>query len=104
MSADQEIVARPLSMTPRQGDVGSIPNTQPGLKRGAVSEGMEESGIERGLSTLADSDSQRGDSWLEMVMRARGNFVALVAGDIATRPAHIGHGQLDDGRSVPMAA
>jgi hypothetical protein len=28
----------------------------------------------------------------------------IEAVDIATRPAHIGHGQLDDGRSVPMAA
>ena len=97
-------MARPLSMTPRQGTLDRSPTRQPRPKRGAVSEGMEVSGIERGLSTLADSDSQHGDSWLEMVMRARGNFVTLVAGDIATRPAHIGHGQLDEGRSVPMAA
>jgi hypothetical protein len=37
-----------------------------------------------------------------MITRARGNFVTLVAGDIATRPAHIGHGQLDEGHYVPI--
>ena len=54
-----------------KGGVGSIPNTQPRLKRGAVSEGMEEPGIERGLSTLADFDSEHGDSRLEMVTCAQ---------------------------------
>ena len=52
------------------------------------------------LLTLTLNTVTRGWRWLH----ARGNFVTLVAGDIATRPAHIGHGQLDEGRSVPMAA
>src|SRR6516164_9064147 len=54
-------------------------------------------------SPTADSNSQHDDSLLEMVTRAR-NFVTLVAGDIATRPAHIGQWSARRGALVPMAA
>src|SRR6516162_1852838 len=51
---------------------------------------------------LADSLYLLGDSWKEVYARARGNFVTLAAGDLATRPAHIGSGQLRRGAHAPL--